>query len=150
MLHYANIGLHASFTKPEDHNVLRYWYLELHPLRLRTRRLSEEDLVTTAGNMYREFREVCHDRRALLMAKFSKSRDCDIVPPGSRPIPSFRCQHDSRLPRVEPWHGVCLCLCLSQVEVLLKCLDGPSCFLAWRLLSTSPALCFKEIQYLQK
>ena len=37
-------------------------------------------------------------------------------------------------------------LCLSQVGVLLKWLDGSSRFLAWRLLSTSPTLCFKEIQ----
>jgi len=37
-------------------------------------------------------------------------------------------------------------VCPSQVGVLLKWLDGSSWFLAWRLLSTSPTLCFKEIQ----
>jgi len=35
---------------------------------------------------------------------------------------------------------------LSQVGVLLKWLDGSSWFLARRLLSTSPTLCFKEIE----
>jgi len=42
--------------------------------------------------------------------------------------------------------GLCLSVCLSQVGVLLKWLDGSSWFLAWRLLSTSPTVCFKEIQ----
>jgi len=37
-------------------------------------------------------------------------------------------------------------VCPSQVGVLLKWLDGSSWFVAWRLLSTSPRLCFKEIQ----
>jgi len=37
-------------------------------------------------------------------------------------------------------------VCPSQVGVLLKWLDGSSWFLAWRLLSTSPRLCFKVIQ----
>jgi len=37
-------------------------------------------------------------------------------------------------------------VCPSQVGVLLKWLDGSSWFVAWRLLSTSPTLCFKEIQ----
>ena len=46
--------------------------------------------------------------------------------------------------------SVCLSVCLSQVGVLLKWLDGSSWFLAWRLLSTSPALCFKEIQVTAK
>jgi len=41
-------------------------------------------------------------------------------------------------------------VCLSQVGVLLKWLDGSSSFLAWRLLSTSPALCFNEIQVCTK
>ena len=37
--------------------------------------------------------------------------------------------------------------CLSvSVSVLLKWLDGSSWFLARRLLSTSPTLCFNEIQ----
>ena len=42
--------------------------------------------------------------------------------------------------------ALCLCLtvCLSQVGVVLKWLDASSWFLAWRLLSTSPTLCFKE------
>ena len=49
-----------------------------------------------------------------------------------------------------------LCLCLSQVGVLSKWADGSSWFLACRLLSIRPILCFKEIQvftelkYLQK
>ena len=41
---------------------------------------------------------------------------------------------------------LCPCLFLSQVGVLSKCMDGSSCFLARRLLSTCPTLCFKEIQ----
>jgi len=41
-------------------------------------------------------------------------------------------------------------VCLSQVGVLLKWLDGSSWFLAWRLLSTSSTLCFKEIQVCTK
>ena len=39
-----------------------------------------------------------------------------------------------------------LSVCLSQVGVLLKWLDGSSWFLAWKLLSTSHTLYFKEIQ----
>ena len=46
--------------------------------------------------------------------------------------------------------ALCLSVCLSQVGVLLKWLDGSSSFLAWRLLSTSPALCFNEIQVCTK
>jgi len=41
--------------------------------------------------------------------------------------------------------ALCPSVCLSQVGVLLKWLDGSSWFLAWRLLSTSPTLCFKDI-----
>jgi len=40
--------------------------------------------------------------------------------------------------------GLCPSVCLSQVGVLSKWLDGSSWFLAWRLRSTSPTLCFKE------
>ena len=46
-------------------------------------------------------------------------------------------------------HGpvsVCLCVCLSQVGVLVKWLDGSSWFLAWRLVLTCPTLYFKEIR----
>ena len=46
-------------------------------------------------------------------------------------------------------HGpvsVCLCVCLSQVGVLVKWLDGSSRFLAWRLVLTCPTLYFKEIR----
>jgi len=39
-----------------------------------------------------------------------------------------------------------LSLCLSQLGVLLKWLEGLSWFSAWRLLSTSPTLCFEEIR----
>jgi len=38
-----------------------------------------------------------------------------------------------------------VCVCLSQVGVLLNWLDGTSWFLARRLPSTSHTLCFKEI-----
>jgi len=38
------------------------------------------------------------------------------------------------------------CVCLSQVGVLSKWMDGSSWFLACRLLSTYPTLCFKQIQ----
>jgi len=41
---------------------------------------------------------------------------------------------------------VCVSVCLSQVGVLSKWINGSSWFLARRLLSTSPTLCFKEIQ----
>ena len=34
---------------------------------------------------------------------------------------------------------------LAQVVVLLKWLDGPNSFLAWRFLSTSPTVCYKGI-----
>jgi len=37
-------------------------------------------------------------------------------------------------------------ICLSQVGVLSKRVDESSWFLAWRLLSTSPTLRYKEIQ----
>jgi len=44
-----------------------------------------------------------------------------------------------------------MALCLSVCPSLqLKWLDGSSWFLAWRLLSTSPTLCFKEIQICAK
>ena len=49
-----------------------------------------------------------------------------------------------------PSVSVCVCLCLSQVGVVLKWLDGSSWFLAWRLLSTSPTLCFEEIRICTK
>jgi len=39
----------------------------------------------------------------------------------------------------------CLSVCLSQVSVLSKGMKGLICFLACRLLSTSPTLPFKEI-----
>ena len=38
-----------------------------------------------------------------------------------------------------------VCLCLSEVGVLLKWLNGLSGFLTWRLPSTYPTLCYKEI-----
>jgi len=41
---------------------------------------------------------------------------------------------------------VSFCVCLSQVGILLKWLDGSSWVWTWMLLSTSPTLCFKEIQ----
>jgi len=37
-------------------------------------------------------------------------------------------------------------VCLTQVGVLSKGMNGLIWFLAWRLLLTSPALCFKEVQ----
>jgi len=40
---------------------------------------------------------------------------------------------------------ICLSLSLCRKSVFLKRTDESS-FLAWRLLSTSPALCYKEIQ----
>jgi len=39
---------------------------------------------------------------------------------------------------------------LSQVGVLLRQLDGLSWFLAWRLPSTCPTLCYKEFQDFSK
>ena len=42
--------------------------------------------------------------------------------------------------------ALCLSVCLPQVGVLSKWLDGLIWFLSWGLLSTSPTLCFKEIQ----
>jgi len=42
--------------------------------------------------------------------------------------------------------SVSVCVCLSRVGVLSKWMDGPSWFLALRLLSTYPTLCCKEIQ----
>ena len=41
--------------------------------------------------------------------------------------------------------SVCLSVCLSQVGVLSKQPDGSSCVLAWKLLSTYPTLCYKDI-----
>jgi len=41
--------------------------------------------------------------------------------------------------------SVCLSVCLSQVGVLSKRMDGLSWFLAWRLV-IYPTLCCKEIQ----
>jgi len=41
---------------------------------------------------------------------------------------------------------LCLSVCLSQTSVVSKGMDGVIWFLVWRLLSTSLALCFKEIQ----
>ena len=38
-----------------------------------------------------------------------------------------------------------MALCLSQVGVLSKRLNKSGWFLVWKLLSTYPALCFKEI-----
>jgi len=40
---------------------------------------------------------------------------------------------------------VSVCVCLCHKSVLLKWLDGLSWFLAWRLLSASPTLRYKEI-----
>ena len=42
--------------------------------------------------------------------------------------------------------SVCPPVCPSQVDVLLKWLDGSSWLLAWKLPSTYPTLCYKEIQ----
>jgi len=41
-----------------------------------------------------------------------------------------------------------VCLCLSQLGVLSKEMNGLIWFLAWKLFSTSSSLCFKEIQEL--
>ena len=57
------------------------------------------------------------------------------------------CPNDAMLARVL---AMTLCLCLSQVGVLLKWLDGLSWFLACRLLSTYTTLCYKEIQVFAK
>ena len=50
--------------------------------------------------------------------------------------------------------ALCQCLslsvCLSQVGVLSKWMDGLSRFLACRLLSSYPMLCFKEFQVYTK
>ena len=43
-----------------------------------------------------------------------------------------------------------VCVCLSQVGVLSKRLDGSSWCLVCRLLSTSPTLCCEEIQVTTK
>ena len=43
-----------------------------------------------------------------------------------------------------------IALCLVQVEVLLKRLNGLSWFLAWRPISTYPTLCSKEIHVTSK
>ena len=48
-----------------------------------------------------------------------------------------------------PWIRHCclsVCLCLLQVGDLSKRMDGLRWFLVWRLLSTCPTLCYKEIQ----
>jgi len=48
-----------------------------------------------------------------------------------------------------PSVGVCVCLsvCLSVTSrCSVEVVDGSSWVLAWGLLSTSPTLCFKEIQ----
>jgi len=42
--------------------------------------------------------------------------------------------------------AMALCLCLSQVSVLLKQLNKSGCFLAWELLTTYPTLFCKEIE----
>jgi len=42
--------------------------------------------------------------------------------------------------------SVCLSVCLSQVGVLSKRMNGLVWFLTWGLLSTSLTLCFKEIR----
>ena len=42
--------------------------------------------------------------------------------------------------------SVCLCLCLSQVDVLSKRSNESGWSLAWKLLSADPTLWFKEIQ----
>jgi len=42
--------------------------------------------------------------------------------------------------------SVCLSVCLSQVGVLSKGMNGIISFLAWGLLSTSPTLSFEEIR----
>jgi len=42
--------------------------------------------------------------------------------------------------------SVSVCVCLSQVGVPTKGINGSIWSLTWRLLSTSPTLCFKEIQ----
>ena len=55
--------------------------------------------------------------------------------------------HDAMLARIV---AMALCLCLSQVSVLSKWMDGSSWFLASRLLSTYPTLCYKEIQVYTK
>ena len=57
------------------------------------------------------------------------------------------CPNNAMLARVL---AMTLCLCLSQVGVLLKWLDGLSWFLACRLLSTYTTLCYKEIQVFAK
>ena len=41
--------------------------------------------------------------------------------------------------------ALCPCLCPSQVGVLSERIDGIIWSLAWRLLSTTATLCFKEI-----
>ena len=43
---------------------------------------------------------------------------------------------------------VSVCVCLSQVGVLSKRMDGIIWFLAWGLLSISPTRCFKKFRYL--
>jgi len=43
-------------------------------------------------------------------------------------------------------YGPSLCLCLSQVGILSKRLNELGWFLAWKLVSTYPILCFMDIQ----
>ena len=54
---------------------------------------------------------------------------------------------DAMSVRVQLRHGVCVCLsvCVSQVGVLSKRMDGSSWLLAWRLLSTYLTLCYRDI-----
>ena len=68
-------------------------------------------------------------------------------------IPLRFYQRDAMLARVlKLWPCVCLSVrpqlsvSLSQVGVLSKWMNGLIWFLVWRLLSTSPTLCSKEIQ----
>jgi len=46
--------------------------------------------------------------------------------------------------------GLCPCLCLSEVGVILKRLNESGWFLAWELHSTYPTLCYKEIHVSSK
>ena len=54
--------------------------------------------------------------------------------------------HASHVSTVLAMVRVCLSVCLSQVAVLLKRLDKSKWCLVWRLSSTYPTVCFKEIQ----
>ena len=59
----------------------------------------------------------------------------------SRPYPS-RSWYSIKRPRKLSWPRSTICLCLSEVGVLSKGMNGLIWFLARRLLSTSTALCF--------